>query len=321
MIKGKKIISAGFFGLIVVASLASCHKSPPKVSKNLQTAAKNLIGTLSKNQASVLRLYPGPDGLVGVIYKTGSGAMRVVWMTPTGAALVTGPVITATGQDLTALAQEAIDAVSQSLSRAKESAGATSPPLLPGTGTAPALGEKESFPSSSVSASPAQALLNKKMSPADFLMMSRHLKSVKVGRGPRKVWIYFDPNCIFCNRLWEEMKPYEKDVTAYWIPVAFMKKDDSLGKATGLLQAPDPLKALERNESAFDTGSEEGGMTIPAHLDPTLERAVATSTIGLGQATGELATPTIVFRDVKGRPQSSMGLPADLKTFLTGVGS
>jgi thiol:disulfide interchange protein DsbG len=157
------------------------------------------------------------------------------------------------------------------------------------------------------------------MSASDFLLMSRHLKSVAIGRGSREVWIYFDPNCIFCNRLWEEMKPYAGAVTAHWIPVGFLKKDDSLKKATGILQAKDPVRALRENEDRFDSGSEEGGIPVPASLDVPAERAVATSTVGLGQATGELATPTIVFLGTDGKPHSVMGLPEDLRTFLAGV--
>ncbi|MHB8544742.1 MAG: hypothetical protein ACYC9S_12210, partial [Leptospirales bacterium] len=159
----------------------------------------------------------------------------------------------------------------------------------------------------------------KKMSDDDFLLMSRHLKSIKIGTGQREVWIYFDPNCIFCNRLWEEMKPYAGQVTAHWIPVGFLKKDDSLKKATGILQAHHPLRALRENEDRFDTGTEEGGYPNPEKINVASERSVATNTIGLGQATGELATPTIVYRGTDGNAHSVMGMPQDLRTFLAGV--
>ena len=157
------------------------------------------------------------------------------------------------------------------------------------------------------------------MSEDDFLLMSRHLKSIALGRGSRTVWIYFDPNCIFCNRLWEEMKPFDKVVTTHWIPVGFLKKDDSLKKATGILQARNPLLALRENEDRFDTGAEEGGYPNPGKIDVASERAVATSTIGLGQATGELATPTIVYQGTDGKAHSVMGMPEDLRRFLAGV--
>lgn len=304
----RRVISPGILSIVALSALAACHKTaplPPAAGDaGLMKSASLLISTLSKNTATVVRIYPGPDGLVGVIFKNPSGSMRVVWMTPHGAAIVPGPVITAAGQNLTGIAQTAVDAVSK-----------TVPSGLSGLPDGRATGELQQNPSPP-SATAAQG---KKMSADDFLLMSRHLKSIALGTGKREVWIYFDPNCIFCNRLWEEMKPYAGQVTAHWIPVGFLKKDDSLKKATGLLQASNPLLALRENEDRFDTGSESGAYPIPSRIDVGAERAVATNTIGLGQATGELATPTIVYRGTDGKPHSAMGMPEDLRTFLAGV--
>ncbi|MHB1287348.1 MAG: hypothetical protein ACYCYP_12510 [Leptospirales bacterium] len=295
--------------LFSLAALAACHKTaslpPAESNAGLMKSASLLIGTLSKNQASVLRLYPGPDGLVGVIIKNPSGSMKVVWMTPHGAAIVPGPVITAAGQDLTGIAQQAVDAVSKTVK--------TAPSGLPG-----GIGESPGDLQQNPVTSPTTAQ-GKKMSDDDFLLMSRHLKSIALGTGKREVWIYFDPNCIFCNRLWEEMKPYSGQITAHWIPVGFLKKDDSLKKATGILQAHNPLLSLRENEDRFDTGTEEGGYPNPSKINVAVERAVATNTIGLGQATGELATPTVVYRGTDGKSHSVMGMPEDLRTFLGGV--
>lgn len=317
--KGKKMLLNTFvFGrtavLVTLAILlASCHKSGLPVEKRdatLKKSADLLIGTLSKNTATVVRLYPGPDGLVGVIFRTKEGAMRVVWMTPHGAAIVPGPVITAAGQNLTAIAQAAIDAVSKTLPKPAAGAGSALDSFSPsGNAVGPSPG----------SAPAASSPLGKKMSTSDFLTMSRHLQSIAVGRGRREIWVYFDPNCIFCNRLYESLKPYGNQVKVHWIPVGFLKKDDSLKKATGILQAKNPASALAENEDRFDTGSEEGGYPIPSIIDPALERNVATATIGLGQATGELATPTIIFRGTDGKAHSVMGMPEDLKAFLAQV--
>ncbi len=309
---GKASVLLSAFGLGLPLILAACHKAAPLPQASgdagLMKSASLLIGTLSKNTASVVRIYPGPDGLVGVIFKNPSGSMRVVWMTPHGAAIVPGPVITAAGQDLTRIAQTAVDAVAK-----VPTAGATSPD----PGIAPITPALPQVPAARPAA--GQSPLGKKMSADDFLLMSRHLKSIAIGSGSREIWIYFDPNCVFCNRLWEEMKPYAGEVTAHWIPVGFLKKDDSLRKATGILEARTPVMALRENEDRFDSGTEEGGYPNPSKIDVGAERAVATSTIGLGQATGELATPTIVFRGKDGKAHSVMGLPQDLRAFLEGV--
>ena len=305
--------AVGFLTAILsLFALVACHKttslSPASQNGGLLNSARLLIGTLSKNRASVVRIYPGPDGLVGVIFKKPSGSMGVVWITPHGAAIVPGSVITVAGQDLTRIAQTAVDAVEKVSATGRPSSepgGAPSPENLPQAPT----------DRRSLEESPA----GKKMSSEDFFLMSRHLKSIRIGKGKREIWIYFDPNCIFCNRLWEEMKPYAGEVTAHWIPVGFLKKDDSLRKATGILQSRNPAAALRENEDRFDTESEEGGYPLPEKLDPAVEVAVNTNAIGLGQATGELSTPTIVFRGTDGKVHRVMGLPPDLRTFLSGV--
>ena len=297
--------------LVLVLGLSACHKkeSPGLSNAGLQKSADLLIGTLSRNTATVVRLYPGPDGLVGVIFKTKEGTMRVVWMTPHGAAIVPGPVITAAGQDLTGIAQQAVDAVSKTLPSPAPSSGQAGD-ILPMPTVPPGSPAPKDAPVSP---------FGKKMSLQDFLTMSRHLRSIAIGSGPREIWVYFDPNCIFCNRLYASLKPYETQVKTHWIPVGFLKKDDSLKKATGILQAKNPVRAFRENEDRFDTGSEEGGYPIPSDISVSAERAVATSTVGLGQATGELATPTIVFEGTDGKPHSVMGLPEDLRKLLAEV--
>lgn len=314
----RRVISPGILSIIALAALGACHKTaplPPAAGNaGLMKSASLLIGTLSKNTATVVRIFPGTDGLVGVILKIPSGAMRVVWMTPHGAVLLPGPAITAAGQDLTRISQAAVDAVAKTLP-------AGSPPSitgddLPGPGSLSGNGIPGPAKKSGAQ--------GKKMSADDFLLMSRHLKSIAIGRGDREVWIYFDPNCIFCNRLWEEMKPYAGQVTAHWIPIGFLKNPDSPRMAAGILQAKDPAKALAENEDRFDTGSEEGGFPIPPQgtLAAAIKRSVMTNAVALNQAmgnTGELNTPTIVYRGTDGKPHSVMGMPQDLRAFLSGV--
>jgi thiol:disulfide interchange protein DsbG len=324
----------------VILSLSACHKKLPFfggngprqtiTDPNLEKSANLLIRTLSRGTATVFKLYPGPDGLVGVIYRTQAGALRVVWMTPRGIAIISGPVITSGGQDLTRIANSAVASVESTLGniRQSESSHPTSPSaLLPETSGmgSPSEGSSSSGPGSPGTqggiALPGGKATLAKMSKSDFLLMSKHLQSVAVGSGPRDLYIYADPNCIFCNRLWEEMKPYAGKVTAHWILVGFLKKTDSLKKATAILQSKNRLKALTANEETFDKTLEEGGFPIPSddRLDVTVERAVATSTIGLGQATGELATPTLVFLGRDGQPHDVMGLPPDLGKVISEI--
>lgn len=43
--------------------------------------------------------------------------------------------------------------------------------------------------------------------------------SVSEGIGIREVYVFFDPACYYCHRLWKESRQYSS-TTNYWIPVA-----------------------------------------------------------------------------------------------------
>lgn len=81
------------------------------------------------------------------------------------------------------------------------------------------------------------------------------------GQGRRLVYIFFDPNCPSCQILYKNLRSFlgSHDLQLRWIPVAVVNVT-SLGKAAAILEAPDPVAALRRNEEQYDAQSYAGGI-------------------------------------------------------------
>ncbi len=81
------------------------------------------------------------------------------------------------------------------------------------------------------------------------------------GQGARVVYVFFDPNCPSCQLLYKNLRSFigSHDLQLRWIPVAVVDAT-SLGKAAAILQAPDPLTALRRNEEHYDAQTYAGGI-------------------------------------------------------------
>lgn len=81
------------------------------------------------------------------------------------------------------------------------------------------------------------------------------------GRGPRIIYIFFDPNCPSCQLLYKNLRSFigSHNLHLRWIPVAVVDVT-SLGKAAAILQASDPPAALRRNEEHYDAQAYAGGI-------------------------------------------------------------
>src|ERR1700750_599984 len=70
----------------------------------------------------------------------------------------------------------------------------------------------------------------------------------------RVVYVFTDPDCPFCNDLWKAMKKARApDVQIRYLLVAVIDAD-SKGKDAAILEAKDPVAALEKSERNFDHG-------------------------------------------------------------------
>ncbi len=128
----------------------------------------------------------------------------------------------------------------------------------------------------------------------------RHAKST--------LYVFFDPNCVYCHLTWKALQPYEKvGLQVRWIPVAFLKPT-SAGRAAAIIQAKNPETAFQDNETRFNTATEDGG--IKPLTAPTPASLARISQNGhLMSRFGSNGTPTLVWKDKAGAVRAIYGLP------------
>lgn len=132
------------------------------------------------------------------------------------------------------------------------------------------------------------------------------------GSGKHIFYIFFDPNCPYCHKLYETLRPLiaRRGLQLRWIPVA-MLSDTSLGKAAAILQAADPLSALHKNEDDFglsDLGP--GGAIAPAAVLSDRTRLNLAANLSLLQEQNLFVVPVVVFRTTDGEGHMFYGVPA-----------
>ena len=263
-------------GIFLLMTLAGCHSGVPT------SKAKILVDKVTHGQASVRRIFDGPpgSGLTGAVIAGGNHSPVVVWITADGKTLIAGNVFDPKGRNLTRLATLRLAEVPS-----------------PGTRGIP-------IPSAPVASSPSQTV-PVVLAPGVFRTRTGSVHVLREGTGPRTVWIFLDPDCIWCHRLYTGLKahPLPADVAVNWVPVAFLKPS-SAGRAETLLAGG--LPALDRDETRFDRTHEEGG--VPETHRPDLEAKIRENTRILVTLGGTM-TPTVVFQDRKGRALRFDGFP------------
>ena len=151
--------------------------------------------------------------------------------------------------------------------------------------------------------------------PADravFLDKTRkETTGIPVGQGNRTLWVYFNPDCSYCHRLWNALAGVS-DLTVIWIPVTFSPKTTSLARSAAILESRDPAEALQQNEESFDDTREEGGYPVTGSPSPHTLEEITRNTMLLQMWTGKIATPTLLWRNIRGGVSESVGLPADI---------
>ena len=177
-----------------------------------------------------------------------------------------------------------------------------------------------------VAATPAQAAPSVDQLAAAMLQQMGRTTAVTLGRGPRVVDVFFDPNCPYCHELYDDLRPWvgRQGLQLRWIPVAVLAPS-SEGKAAALLQAPDRVAALARNEDDYDENPRagSGGGLVPAAQVSAATRAELARNLRVLHAAGAyFAFPLMVWRDKSGQAQMFLGVPHDaaqLATLLDGV--
>ena len=122
----------------------------------------------------------------------------------------------------------------------------------------------------------------------------------------RVVYVFTDPDCPFCNDLWKAMqKARAPDVQIRYLLVAVIDAD-SKGKDAAILEAKDPVAALEKSERNFD----HGGIAPKSPALPGTSETISFN----GDLMGALhifGTPGLVYQDEHGQVKVFAGMPDD----------
>lgn len=134
----------------------------------------------------------------------------------------------------------------------------------------------------------------------------------------RIVYTFSDPNCPYCNRFWQNARPWVDagKVQLRHVMVGIIA-EDSDEKAAAILGAELPGEALARNERNFASGGIAAASSVSADLRGKLD-----ANQRLMLELGFQGTPAILFRDADGLLQRRSGLPpeSDMETVLGPAG-
>lgn len=154
---------------------------------------------------------------------------------------------------------------------------------------------------------------------AEEIQHDPHLINEGAASAPQ-IFVFSDPNCIFCNRIWHDFRPYIDGgrIRVSWALVDILKSSSS-PRAAAILQAGDPAKALSLDETNFDASKEEGGIPALKHIPPELKAVLSHDNDVMANANG-YGTPTILYR--KSHEWHVLyGLPQDLNRFVSELDS
>lgn len=129
------------------------------------------------------------------------------------------------------------------------------------------------------------------------------------GEGPRLVYIFFDPNCPYCHKLYQDSRRWvgRDGLQLRWIPVGILMPS-SAGKAAAILESKNPLAAFHENEDRFGSAPQFGGIaeTIPS----TLSAKRLQQNAFLLKQTGMPGVPAMLFREASGKVRIVDGVPS-----------
>ncbi|MDF2691472.1 MAG: hypothetical protein K0S29_1327 [Gammaproteobacteria bacterium] len=142
-------------------------------------------------------------------------------------------------------------------------------------------------------------------------------------QAPHKAYVVFDPNCIYCHRLYNSLQAQiaSGQLAVRWIPVGFLKAS-SAGKAYAILSAQNPVQAMQKNEQNFNESIEEGGIT-PVKNPPQAIKDQLNKNMQFMVQNQITVTPVILYKNSNGTPKTTMGMPdtSKLSALINNMGS
>lgn len=136
--------------------------------------------------------------------------------------------------------------------------------------------------------------------------------------GSKPLYIFIDPDCMFCHRLYKIIKDNTEmfnkaDVTPIIVPVSILNRPDGPGKAAAIIKGG--FQAYVKDEENFNSARETGGVTPISGDDaaPYINKVKFLSNLmhkittdGMSENSG---TPMLVWRAGNGTPYYLIGQP------------
>lgn len=140
------------------------------------------------------------------------------------------------------------------------------------------------------------------------------------GNAGPTVTFFMDANCIYCHMFYDEIQPYVRagKFKVRYIMVGVIKPT-SAPRAGAILAAAEPLKAIAKDEAAFDVKDEEGGYPASTAKN-TVELAAVTANNELMRRVGSSGTPTLLFCSA-GKVQMQQGMPQNVGAWASTLGT
>lgn len=125
-------------------------------------------------------------------------------------------------------------------------------------------------------------------------------------------YVVTDANCPYCNELWQKLRPfYGQGLQVRYVMVGILS-DSSPGKAAAILEARDPVAALDQDEAGYGKLPDDlGGGIRPLAHPKTKTLAALKSNERLMRDLGGQGTPMLIYRDSKGEMRVIQSVPPD----------
>ncbi len=109
------------------------------------------------------------------------------------------------------------------------------------------------------------------------------------------VYVFFDPQCPHCGRMWEASVPLQKKAKFVWIPVSLLNASSG-PQGAALLSSDDPGKSMTLHETSML--SNQGGISASSSIKPEMEKAVKKNML-LFNSLGIEGVPFTIARNAK----------------------
>lgn len=293
-------VVAGYSVAMIVQTVSHVENNSGMVPMK---RANVIVKKLTHEKAHVVRVFPGPDGLTGMVVSGAQGPI-ISWMTNTRSAVIVGGVVDAkSNQNLTMRATvQYIAAHGVMAPSAEHTTEKMAAPVPVPVGTAHA------------------NVLSGEAALQTFLKDSRNGNFVQVPQqglsGPHTLYAFVDPNCIFCHKLFDYVQLHQAEfqkagVRVVYVPVAILKQS-SIAKAAEIAKKGWP--ALLRDEQKFNGNDEEGGLNglsgaelahyaVPIHVNTQWLQQLSTANHA------NEGTPFLVWQAGNGRAYYMDGFP------------